>query len=108
MSPFYTLIGEHPRVIALDSRESPEVAESVRERVSRIKRVREVARESLEHAREYQAQYYNRRRQARVFAEGQLVWLSLKNWPSLRPNKKLGQLSTGPLRVVERIGKQAY
>ena len=76
------------------------------DRVTRLNDLRNSLKEQLLHSQEHQAKYYNQRHIPRLFKRGNLVKLSTKN---LRlKDKKLQPRWIGPLRVLERIGAQAY
>jgi hypothetical protein len=107
-SPFRILYGIDPRVIALDLHMGGEVSREVKDRATYIKEIRETACESIAKAQEQQAKQYNAKRREKTFRVGEYVWITNKNWSRIRPNKKLDQLRAGPLRIVERIGKNAY
>jgi hypothetical protein len=63
-------------------------------------------REEILNAQERQAKYYNQRHQEMVFKRGEMIKLSTRN---IRlKDKKLQPRWIGPLRILERIGSQAY
>lgn len=81
-------------------------APAARERIQRLYDLRERLKEELLQSQERQAKYYNQRHQPRMFKRGDFVKLSTRN---LRlQHKKLQPRWIGPLRVLERIGSQAY
>ncbi|SPO42299.1 uncharacterized protein PSFLO_07782 [Pseudozyma flocculosa] len=51
---------------------------------------------------------YNNKHQDQQFQPGDLVWVSNRNWKTHRPSKKLGNSTSGPFEVLERIGRVAY
>jgi hypothetical protein len=60
----------------------------------------------LLHSQERQAKYYNKRHEPKLFKRGEFVKLSTRNLKL--KDKKLQQRWIGPLRVLKRIGVQAY
>ena len=76
------------------------------DRILRLQELRDRLREELQKSQERQAKYYDQRHQPKLFKHRDLVKLSTQN---LRlKNKKLQPRWIGPLRVLERIGSQAY
>ena len=81
-------------------------APAARDRVERLHELRDRLRDEILKAQESQAKYYNQRHMPMAFKRGDFVKLSTRN---LRlKNKKLQPRWVGPLRVLQRIGSQAY
>jgi hypothetical protein len=79
---------------------------AARDRILRLQELRDRLKEELLKSQERQAKYYNQKHQPKLFKRGELVKLSTRN---LRlKDKKLQPRWIGPLRVLERIGSQAY
>jgi len=70
--------------------------------------VRETARQNLARAQGYQQKAYNKSHKPKEFKVGDQVMLDTRNIRTTRPKKKLDYKYWGPLKVTERIGKQAY
>jgi hypothetical protein len=88
--------------IAATKEETP----AARDRILCLQELRDRLREELLKSQERQAKYYNQKHQPKLFKRGDLVKLSTRN---LRlKDKKLQPRWIGPLRVLERIGSQAY
>ena len=78
----------------------------VYKRIIRLYKLRERLKEQLLQSQEHQAKYYNQRHIPKLFKRRALVKLSTRN---LRlKDKKLQPKWIGLLRVLERIGAQAY
>ena len=110
ITPFRALYGYDPDLridvnSAADSATKGE-APAAHDRVTRLNDLRERLKEQLLYSQEHQAKYYNQRHIPKLFKRGNLVKLSTRN---LRlKDKKLQPRWIGPLRVLERIGTQAY
>jgi hypothetical protein len=107
ITPFKALYGYDPefRLDVADNVTTGE-APAARDRVERLHALRERLREEILNAQERQAKYYNQRHQPMTFKRGELVKLSTKN---LRlKDKKLQPRWIGPLKILKRIGSQAY
>jgi len=108
-TPFFICAGIHPRTITLEvpgaDNDIDIVAETLADRLASI---RDQVRINIQHAQEYQQSYYNKKRVAKTFKPGDQVWVNARNIKTLRPSKKLDQISYGPYRILERIGSQAY
>ena len=112
MTPFQALYGYDPDLrididipSTVDSAIKGE-APAAHERIRRLNDLRERLKEQLLQSQERQAKYYNQRHIPKLFQQGSLVKLSTRN---LRlKDKKLQPRWIGPLRVLERIGAQAY
>jgi hypothetical protein len=79
---------------------------AARDRILRLQELRDRLREELLKSQERQAKYYNQKHQPKLFKRKDLVKLSTRN---LRlKDKKLQPRWIGPLRILERIGSQAY
>ena len=106
-TPFMALYGYNPE-LRFDVEDTVKAGEApaARERIQRLYNLRERLKEELLQSQERQAKYYNQRHQPRLFKRGDFVKLSTRN---LRlQHKKLQPRWIGPLRVLERIGSQAY
>ena len=79
---------------------------AAKDRILRLQELRNRLRDELLKSQERQAKYYNQRHQPRLFKRRDLVKLSTRNLKL--KDKKLQPKWIGPLRVLERIGSQAY
>jgi hypothetical protein len=82
----------------------PELVQQTAERI-------EVARDSLRAARERQKKYSDKKHKPKTFEVGELVMLKVSPWKGIiRFGKrgKLGPRFIGPLRILARVGDQAY
>src|SRR6266567_2619760 len=110
ITPFRALYGYNPELrVDINSAEDAATkgeALAAHDRIARLTELREYLQEQLLQSQERQAKYYNQRHQLKLFKRGNLVKLLTKN---LRlKNKKLQPRWIGPLRVLQRIGTQAY
>ena len=65
-------------------------------------------KETLTHAQNLQAKYYDEHHKPVTFKVGDQVMLSTRNLSSNRPSKKLGPKKAGPFRIDKVLGTQAY
>ena len=108
-SPFFLNYGFHLTVPIELLKGDEEVSnESVNSFVSRVRRIWDQARESLEKSVRFQQKYYNQRHRSFKFEEGDLVLLSSKNLSMKGVPGKLKRKFVGPFKVIEKIGTQAY
>jgi hypothetical protein len=63
-----------------------------------------IARTNMMKAQAAQKKQADRRRRLVNFAEGDLVWVSTKNWKTDRPSQKLDNQMAGPYKILEKIG----
>ena len=107
MTPFMALYGYNPE-LRFDIEDTATKGETpaARDRILRLKELRDRLKEELLKSQERQAKYYNQKHLPKLFKRGSLVKLSTKN---LRlKDKKLQPRWIGPFRILERIGSQAY
>ena len=107
ITPFRALYGYDPelRFDIEDNINQGEVP-AARNRILRLKELRDRLKEELLKSQERQAKYYNQRHQPMLFKHGNLVKLSTRN---LRlKDRKLQPRWIGPFRILQRIGSQAY
>ena len=107
MTPFMALYGYNPE-LRFDVEDTATKGETpaARDRILRLKELRDRLKEELLKSQERQAKYYNQKHLPKLFKRGSLVKLSTKN---LRlKDKKLQPRWIGPFRILERIGSQAY
>ena len=64
----------------------------------------QTARENMQRAQERQKKQANKKRREVDFNEGDMVWVSMKNWKTDRPSRKLAHQMAGPYRILEKIG----
>jgi hypothetical protein len=110
ITPFQALYGYDPELridlaSAEDSAKKGE-APAAYDRIQRLTELRQHLRDHLLQSQERQAKYYNQRHQPKLFKRGALVKLSTRNLKL--KDKKLQPRWIGPLRILERIGSQAY
>jgi Integrase zinc binding domain/Chromo (CHRromatin Organisation MOdifier) domain len=107
VTPFMALYGYNPELrFDIEDNTTKREAPAARDRVIRLKELRDRLVEELLESQERQAKYYNQRHLPKLFKRGDLVKLSTRN---LRlKNKKLQPRWIGPIRILERIGSQAY
>jgi transposase InsO family protein len=107
ITPFMALYGYNPE-LRFDVEDTATKGETpaARDRILRLKELRDRLREELLESQERQAKYYNQRHQPKLFKRGNLVKLSTRN---LRLKyKKLQPRWIGPFRILKCIGLQAY
>lgn len=83
-------------------------SESAKELAKRMKETLDKLQESLTHAQNVQARYYDNKHKRVEFAAKDLVMLNTKHLATNQQSKKLGPKFAGPFRVKERKGLQAY
>ncbi len=86
------------------SGEAPDARHDVEAREKLSKTYQQMQARTQESAKKY----YDKRRKAQSFKEGQEVVLSAKNIRVRKPCKKLTDRILGPFKVVKRIGENAY
>lgn len=107
ITPFKALYGYDPE-LRFDIEDTVNQGEvpAARDRILRLHELRNRLKDELLKSQERQAKYYNQRHIPRLFKRGDLVKLSTRN---LRlKDKKLQPRWIGPLRILQRIGSQAY
>src|SRR5436190_13462874 len=107
ITPFMALYGYNPE-LRFDVEDTITKGETpaARDRILRLKELRDRLKEELLKSQERQAKYYNQRHQPKLFKRGELVKLSTRN---LRLKyKKLQPRWIGPFRILKCIGTQAY
>jgi len=111
LAPFYIEFGYEPRT-SFDWNQST-VPATARERLNReeaqqfARRMHDAwqtARDSMRKAQEKQKEQANKRRREVDFDVGDMVWVSMKNWKTDRPSRKLAHQMAGPYRILEKIG----
>jgi len=111
LAPFYIEFGYEPRT-SFDWT-PPSAPANARERINReeaqqlAKRMHnawQTARENMQRAQERQKKQANKKRREVDFNEGDMVWVSMKNWKTDRPSRKLAHQMAGPYRILEKIG----
>lgn len=105
MTPFFSLLGYHPRFNSLTGSSGRPAADDF---VQHIQRVPEALRDNLVQAKDSQARFYNKdKRVTTTYNPGDLVWLSRRNLKTKRPNNKLDVRRLGPFRVIRMVGSNA-
>jgi transposase InsO family protein len=111
LSPFQVEFGYEPRT-SFDWKE-PASSGSARERLSqeeahqlagRMHSAWETARKIMEKAQRAQKQQADKKRRPVDFEEGDMVWISTKNWKTQRPSRKLDHQMAGPYKILEKVG----
>lgn len=106
-SPFFLNYSLHPRT-------GREVSHGSRNQraadfTHTLKQARDAATKSLERAAEYMSRSYNHKRKpARQYKKGDMVWLEGTNLTSQQPSKKLAARRYGPFSIVKKVGKSDY
>jgi hypothetical protein len=94
----------NPAEDSMASGEAPDARHEVEAREKFSKTYQDMWARAQETARKY----YDKRRKAQFFKEGQEVLLSAKNIRVRKPCKKLTDRFLGPFKVVKKIGENAY
>jgi transposase InsO family protein len=111
LAPFYIEFGYEPRT-SFDWT-PPSAPANARERINReeaqqlAKRMYnawQTARENMQKAQERQKKQADKKRREVDFNEEDMVWVSMKNWKTDRPSRKLAHQMAGPYRILEKIG----
>jgi hypothetical protein len=106
-SPFYTMLGFHPRKGTEPRLEVP--TEAADNFAKRMRLVREEATASMRVAQETMKHFYNRKQgEDPSYEPGDEVYLSGKNLTTHRPMKKLDDKRHGPFKVVRKVGSLSY
>ena len=58
----------------------------------------------MQRAQEKASRNANRRRREVNFQAGDKVWISIKNWTTDRPSKKLDHRMAGPYKILRQVG----
>ena len=107
-TPFRIVYGTDPRVLAMNQERRPEIDSDAKARARRLEQIRKDAYIALRKSQEYQSRYYNQRKVAKTFKPGQYVHLDLRNITTIRESKKLDAKASEALKILERVGPQAY
>jgi len=78
------------------------------ERIKEMDRERALLQERWEKATEASRSYHDAKHQPKEYKVQDLVLLNVKNLKLRQPCKKLTAKFSGPYRITEAIGKQAY
>ena len=78
--------------------------EEARKYAERMQEAWKTARKNLEKAQLAMSRQANKHRREPDFKAGDMVWITMKNWKTNRPSRKLGHQMAGPYEVLERIG----
>jgi transposase InsO family protein len=107
ITPFMALYGYNPELrFDVEDTATKGEAPAAKDRIIRLHELRDKLRDELLRSQERQAKYYNQRHLPKLFKRDELVKLSTKNLKL--KDKKLQPKWIGPLKVLERIGSQAY
>lgn len=102
LTPFFAWQGFHPRANIFTA---PSKVPSADQFVALLEDIQLLLTSSLRRAKEYQAKQYNKRASpAHVFGPGDLVWLTRRFIPSLRPSNKLDFRRIGPFPIKRMVG----
>jgi hypothetical protein len=109
-TPFFANYGYHPRLgfepVEPGGRPAALDAEDL---ALKLKTIHEYLRSEICLAQAQQEKYANRKRKpARRYFEGDLVWLDARNIKTARPQKKLDWKFLGPFKVLKVISPYAY
>lgn len=112
-TPFEALMGYNPSMAFEDAglrKEEPagDSAKQATDRLARLRSDREEMGNRWEKAVAAQKRYYDKAHLPMKFKANDLVLLSTKNLKLDGPSKKLSRAFTGPFRVAEPVGAQAY
>jgi hypothetical protein len=103
-TPFFLMMGSHPRVIPLAySKTDVPAAE---QRIAQLQKARDEALASHELARQVMAARVNKKFQP--FKKGDKVWLDSKNLKIGYPTRKLAPKREGPFLIAKVISTHAY
>jgi transposase InsO family protein len=111
LAPFYIEFGYEPRTSFDWNR--PTGPATARERLNREEAQQlahrmhdawQTARNNIQKAQDKQKTQADKRRREIDFNEGDMVWVSTKNWKTDRPSRKLAHQMAGPFRILEKIG----
>jgi hypothetical protein len=106
-TPFYTMLGFHPRKGTEPRMEVP--TEAADNFAKRMQLVREEAAASMRVAQDTMKRFYDRKRgEDPGYKPGDEVYLSGKNLTTHRPMKKLDDKRHGPFKVVRKVGALSY
>jgi hypothetical protein len=107
-TPFYLVLGQHPNPGYIPPNLSTKVP-SAEEFFEDLKKVREIARKSLEKAATNMKKFADRKRgPTPSFQIGDKVMLDASNYPSIRPSRKLSERRYGPFQIIEKVSDLNY
>ena len=120
VSPFYAETGRNPRSTAVDFTKPREIqalgpakarvdARTAEEFAKRMEGLRQWLRDNMQLAQATYTDNANRNRSlAPTYKEGDLVYVSTKNWKTARPSKKLDDKWAGPYPILEVLPANTY
>lgn len=111
VSPFFANYGFHPRM-GFEPDAPPAATPATRDAAQFAEKMQLIIEylrsESAAAQNRYEEQANRRRRPARIYKPGDLVWLDARNLRTLRPQKKLDWKNIGPLRIEKAVSPYAY
>jgi hypothetical protein len=78
--------------------------ESAMKRARQMEEIWNFAKDQIKGAQATQKKNADRHRREVDFEVGDYVWLSLKEYKTARPNKKLDNQMAGKFRIIEKVG----
>lgn len=108
MSPFFAMLGYHPRTSYEHEIDERSINPSADEIIKRNREVLTFLKTELALAQKHQAEAFNKHASERSYNVGEWVYLNRRNIKTNRPCKKLDWKLIGPFQIVERIGRNAY
>jgi hypothetical protein len=98
-------MGYYPRsLFEIEDKIAP-INEAMGKHIETIKTAQDKAMQNLHLALKIQQKYYDMKHQPKEFAISDKVLLSNKNLKTWQPNKKLDGWFSGPLEIIERVGR---
>lgn len=108
MTPFFALLGYHPRMSYEHDIDKRSASESANSNIARYRETLAFLKKELAIAQERQAKSFNKHALERTYNVGDWVYLDRRNIKTNRPNRKLDWKFIGPFQILEKYGKNAY
>ena len=109
MSPYELLNGRLPRTsfdwsVPETKPQDKLNVEKARQIAKRMEDAMEKGKENMEQAQSRMEKYANAKRRPADFEEGDMVYVSTKNWKTQRPSRKLDHQMAGPYPIIRKVG----
>lgn len=109
ITPFYAVYNFHPEIyFDIGDDIEKERVPAARVKAEELQNTRETLEKRWREAADSQTKYYNQKHKPLAFKKNDMVLLATKNLKLKLPSKKLSPRFTGPFRVLEPVGLQAY